>query len=121
MYRTGDFAYWSRDRNLIFKGRRDHMVKSRGYRIELGEIEAAIYGHPAVVEACVVAIPDEDAGNLIRACVVADGDLDSDALEQHLSKQLPRYMLPHEIRFSKLLPKTSTGKIDRQALLEESS
>ena len=54
-----------------FLGRRDRMVKKRGYRIELGEIEAALYRHPRVKEAAVVALADEDAGVRIKAFVSA--------------------------------------------------
>jgi amino acid adenylation domain-containing protein len=118
LYRTGDFACWDENGNLIFKGRRDHMVKSRGYRIELGEIEAVASGHPAVMEVCVVAVPDPQIGNRILANVVRDpaSDLDRKGLEHHLSQKLPRYMLPQEVNFLDSLPKTATGKIDRRAI-----
>lgn len=120
LYRTGDFACQDESGNLVFKGRRDHMVKSRGFRIELGEIEAVAGGHPDVVEICVVAVPDSNIGNAIHAYVVRDAasDLDRTELVKHLGKKLPRYMLPQEIRFLDALPKTSTGKIDRQSLTE---
>ncbi len=118
LYRTGDLASWNDDGDLVFQGRRDHMVKSRGYRIELGEIESAAISHPAVREVCVVAIPDEKIGVSLRACVVLEGgsEFDRAGLEQHLSQRLPRYMLPQEVVFLDTLPKTSTGKVDRRAL-----
>ena len=48
------------DGNYKFLGRRDRMIKKRGYRIELGEIEVALYRHPAIKEAAVLAFPDDD-------------------------------------------------------------
>jgi len=104
--------------NWIYMGRRDHMVKSRGYRIELGEIETALYSHPKVKEAVVVAIPDELLGSRLKAFVVphegnglTPADLDSLCRER-----LPRYMMPESIEFREALPKTSSGKIDRPLL-----
>src|SRR5688572_20319129 len=66
-YRTGDLVTESRTDGFLFAGRRDRMVKRRGYRVELGEIEAALYRHPQVAEAAVLASPDEESGVLIRA------------------------------------------------------
>ena len=60
-----------RTASYLFLGRRDHQIKSRGYRIELGEIEAALYAHPQVAEAAVIAIPDDVIGNRIKVCVAA--------------------------------------------------
>ncbi len=118
LYRTGDLACWDENGNLTFRGRRDHMIKSRGYRIELGEIESAAYTHPEIREACVVAVPDQQIGNRIRACLVRQpgAELDREAFELYLSRRLPRYMLPQDVFFLDALPKTSTGKIDRMVL-----
>ena len=58
-YRTGDIVVELPDGNYKFLGRRDRMIKKRGYRIELGEIEVALYRHPAIKEAAVLAFPDE--------------------------------------------------------------
>src|SRR5437763_2003531 len=59
-YRTGDIVRELADGNYKFLGRRDRMIKKRGYRIELGEIEAALYRHPSIKEAAVLAFPDDD-------------------------------------------------------------
>ena len=120
-YRTGDIVTLAEDGvNWVYVGRRDHMVKSRGYRIELGEIEAALYTHPQVKEAAVVAIPDDLIGNRIRAFVVpaAANNLSRQDLEAHCGRVLPRYMLPESIEFRNELPKTSTGKINRLMLAQ---
>lgn len=120
-YRTGDIVTLAEDReNWIYIGRRDHMIKSRGYRIELGEIEAALYSHPGVKEAAVIAIPDDMIGNRIKAFVVPmenNGLTDRD-LETHAAQKIPRYMLPESIEFRTELPKTSTGKINRPLLAQ---
>jgi amino acid adenylation domain-containing protein len=120
-YRTGDIVKLAEDRvNWIYTGRRDHMVKSRGYRVELGEIENALYRHEAVKEAAVVAIPDELLGNRLRAFVApAPGStLTAKELKVFCAQHVPGYMVPEAFEFRDILPKTSSGKIDRTALAE---
>jgi amino acid adenylation domain-containing protein len=114
VYRTGDLVRTRADGNYEFIGRRDHQIKSRGHRIELGDIESALLAHPDVRECVVVPVPDEHVTNLIRACVVADAD--EATLRAHCHATLPRYMVPDQFDFHDTLPKTSTGKVDRQAL-----
>lgn len=116
VYRTGDLVAEGPDGNYRFLGRRDHQIKSRGYRIELGEIETALNAHPGVIECAVTAVPDEVISNRIVAHVVANADIDEAMLSAWCSTLIPRYMVPESFLFADVLPKTSTGKIDRQAL-----
>jgi amino acid adenylation domain-containing protein len=121
-YRTGDIVTLDEDGvNWRYIGRRDHMVKSRGYRIELGEIEAALYEHPAVNDAAVVAVPDELVGNRIHAFVApVNGNSVSDKeLQLHCRRALPPYMVPEAIFLCDELPKTSTGKVNRTLLVKQ--
>jgi acyl-CoA synthetase (AMP-forming)/AMP-acid ligase II len=120
-YRTGDIVTLGPDNtNWLFVGRRDHMIKSRGYRIEIGEIESAFYRHEHVKEAAVVAIPDEIIGNRLRAFVVLSDPAgpDEKALMTFCNRYLPKYMIPEAVEFCDVLPKTSSGKTDRPALLQ---
>jgi amino acid adenylation domain-containing protein len=117
VYRTGDLVEDMGGGSYRFLGRRDSQVKSRGYRIELGDIESALLAHPEVVEAAVVAIPDELVTNRIEAFVVTNGNLSRRDLVRFCSERVPRYMIPESIEFQEDLPKTSTGKVDRQMLL----
>jgi len=122
MYRTGDLVQWGEDGNYYFLGRRDSMVKSRGYRIELGEIESALLSHPSVKEAVAIAVPDDIVGNRIKAIVAShDGiHLVPAELQQYCGTRIPKYMIPEAIEFRTELPKTSTGKVDRVQLAQES-
>ena len=115
MYRTGDLVVLREDGDYDFIGRRDNQIKSRGYRIELGEIESALLSHPAVKEVAVVAIPDEEVSNRIKAVVAAHegATLTAAHLQQHCAQRVPKYMIPDVIEFRETLPKTSTGKLDR--------
>ena len=118
MYRTGDLVTLREDGDYDFVGRRDSQIKSRGYRIELGEIEAALLSHPAVKEVVVVAVPDEEMSNRIKAIVAPldDAKLTALQLQQHCAQRVPRYMIPDLVEFRESLPKTTTGKLDRVLL-----
>ena len=115
-YRTGDLVRQDADGEYHLMGRRDHQIKSRGYRIELGEVETALYAHPAVVECAVVAVPDPMVTNRIKAHVVGRDGVTTDALIAFCRERIPEYMVPEVIELRDVLPKTSTGKVDRRAL-----
>jgi amino acid adenylation domain-containing protein len=115
-YRTGDLVVREPGGDLRFLGRRDTQVKSRGYRVELREVERAIEEHPEAEECAVVAVPDETAGCLLAAFVVGSGEISRQELVAFCAARLPAYMIPARIECVPALPRTSTGKIDRQAL-----
>jgi amino acid adenylation domain-containing protein len=120
LYCTGDWVTRDEHGDLIFHGRRDHMVKIRGYRVELGEIEAALHAHPRVREAVAIPIPDEVLGNKIRAVVVAANEaMDANEIKRHCATRLPRYMVPEDVEFRTALPRTVNDKVDRPRLLAE--
>jgi acyl-coenzyme A synthetase/AMP-(fatty) acid ligase len=117
VYRTGDLVRELPDGNFAYVGRIDHMVKVKGYRIELGEVEAALYSHADVREAAVIAVADEELNSRLKAFVVcANPKIDVATLQEHCATQIPKYMVPELIELRETLPKTSTGKIDRQRL-----
>ena len=121
LYCTGDWVTIDEKGDFLLIGRKDHMIKTRGYRVELGEIEAVMVAHPAVNEAVALAIPDEAIGNTIHAIVTINdsNSLTSTELKRHCAEKLPSYMVPEKIEFCETLPRTGTGKIDRQRLQRE--
>jgi len=121
-YRTGDLVREEDDGCFLFVGRRDRMVKRRGFRLELGEIEVALYRHPRVVEAAVVAVPHEENGTIVVAHLAIDGGTRPTLIEmkRFCSEQLPAYMTPDRFAFHESLPKTSTDKVDLHRLAEGS-
>jgi amino acid adenylation domain-containing protein len=118
VYRTGDLVRLRPDGDYDFLGRRDHQIKSRGYRIELGEIEAALAAHPALSASVALAVPHDEWGKAIVALVVPREGVAVTVgeVKRHVAQRLPRYMVPAEVRVLEGLPRTSTGKVDRQAL-----
>ena len=118
VYRTGDIVCLDTDRNYVFLGRKDHMIKSRGYRIEIGEIETVLCNHIDVKNAVVIPIPDELIGNRISVIIVPVDHckIEKEDILKYCSTRLPKYMLPDIIEFRDTLPMTSSGKVDRKKM-----
>lgn len=117
---TGDRVELLEDGNYKFLGRRDHMVKIRGYRVDLGEVESALAAHPDVLEAITVPLSDEGEAWLAASVVLASGkQTEPKAIRSFCAERLPSYMIPREIEIREALPKTSTGKADRQLLSKD--
>lgn len=122
LYRTGDLGRKRPDGSVVFLGRIDEQVKVRGYRIELGEIESKLQKQPGVKQATVV--PRETVigqTKLIAYFVAASiGHAPTrDKLKSGLGRELPKFMIPDDFVLLPELPRTPTGKIDRQALPEQ--
>ncbi len=116
-YRTGDLVADDGTGVFLFHGRRDRMVKKRGYRIELGEIEAALYRHPGIDRAGVVARNGPDGLTITAFVALKPGHRGSIiALKRHCAGELPTYMVPDLISILPNLPTTSTDKVDYQGL-----
>jgi len=117
LYKTGDLARYLPDGAIEYLGRIDHQVKMRGQRIELGEIEATLDQHTDVAQSVVIMREDKPGDqHLVAYLVPRRADLSAKELKEHLSKQLPSYMVPSTFVFLEVLPLTSSGKIDRNAL-----
>ena len=123
VYRTGDKVRLDNDRNFLFVGRYDDMVKSRGYRIELGEIDQVLLSCPGVEAAAAIALPDPVIGNRIVSfvSVAKNSSLAGDSVLDYCRSILPAYMVPESVTVRTELPRTSTGKIDRQSLKSQTS
>lgn len=123
VYKTGDLVRVDESGNFLFSGRKDHMVKSRGYRIELEEIEIVLSGHPEIVAAVVIPIPDEIVGNKISAIIVAakECSIRKEDIVRYCSTRLPKYMIPEIMELRDSLPMTSSGKVDRKRLHGENA
>ncbi|QFZ19886.1 non-ribosomal peptide synthetase [Saccharothrix syringae] len=123
LYASGDLVRRHVDGRLEFLGRADRQLKIRGYRIEPGEVEAVLRSHPDVAQAVVVAWSAHAADvRLVAYAVPADPALPDSELRArvrpHLAANLPEYMLPATVVVLAELPRTGTGKVDRDALPE---
>jgi len=122
--RSGDKYIEDKDGYYVYCGRRDDMLKVGGVYVAPFEVEGALLTHPDVLEAAVVAWPDEDRLIKPKAFVVLKssataGDKTAQALQAHCRQQLASYKYPRWIEFRNDLPKTATGKIQRFKLRAE--
>lgn len=122
-YITGDRARVDDDAYFWFVSRADDVILSAGYRIGPFEVESALIEHPAVAESAVVASPDEQRGEVVKAFVVLapghePGEELSLALQNHVKAVTAPYKYPRRIEFVEELPKTVSGKIRRVELRE---
>lgn len=122
MYRTGDLASWTDEGVLAFHGRADDQVKIRGFRVEPGEVEAALAKAPGVGRAVVVGRTQESGQKqLIGYVTPSEGDgaaaqLQPAALQAHLRRVLPDYMVPAALVVLPEFPLNGNGKVHRAAL-----
>ena len=117
MYRSGDYAKWDKDGNVMILGRLDNQVKLRGLRIELGEIEGLIAIQPGIKKVAVTIRKLNGQDNLC-AYFTADKQIDIDELRAELKKHLTHYMVPTAYLQMNELPMTANGKTDIKHLPE---
>ena len=120
-YHTGDLAWRDEDGYYWYVGRADDVIKSSGYRIGPFEIESVIMELPYVLECGVSAAPDEIRGQVVKASIVlTKGTVGTDELKKeiqnYVKKRTAPYKYPRIVVFRDSLPKTTSGKIQRNKL-----
>ncbi|WP_342640048.1 acyl-CoA synthetase [Rhodoligotrophos ferricapiens] len=118
---TGDLARIDEDGYFFYEGRADDVINSAGYRIGPMEVENVLMEHEAVAECAVVASPDEERGEVVKAFIVlkrnyAGSDALVKELQDHVKRLTGPYKYPRRIEFAEDLPKTVSGKIRRRVL-----
>lgn len=121
VYHTGDTAWRDEDGYFWYVGRVDDIIKSSGYRIGPFEIESVIMELPYVLECGVSAAPDEVRGQIVKASIVlTKGTEPTDELkkeiQQYVKTHTAPYKYPRLVVFRDSLPKTTSGKIQRNKL-----
>jgi len=115
---TGDLYHRDEDGYFWFVSRADDLIVSAGYNIAAIEVEQALLRHPAVSEAAVIGVPDEERGQICKAFVVlhdpraASGALKVE-LQDFVKRTIAPYKYPRALEFTAELPKTQTGKLQR--------
>lgn len=120
-FRTGDLVIADEGGYFSVAGRRAHTYKRGGMNVYPAEAEVLLSEHPAVAEATIVGVPDERLGQVGAAFVVlADGaQIGEQELIDWCAGQLARYKVPAHIRFTRSLPRTPTGKVQKFLLEQE--
>ena len=120
-YHTGDTAWQDEDGFYWYVGRVDDVIKSSGYRIGPFEIESVIMELPYVLECGVSAAPDEVRGQVVKASIVlVDGTEPTEELKKEIQNYVKEHTAPYKypriVVFKDSLPKTVSGKIQRNKL-----
>lgn len=111
IYRTGDIVCYDEDGLIMFKGRKDNIVKHLGYRTDLGEIEHVIINTLKLVKnGCVVY---HQAAKEITLIYEAEQEISASDFRKKIGQALPKYMIPTVYRHVDLLQRNTNGKIDR--------
>jgi fatty-acyl-CoA synthase len=119
-YRTGDLAVWHPDGYIEIKDRSKDIIISGGENISSLEVEECLYRHPGVMEAAVVARPDERWGETPCAFVTlkpGSPDVSADEIVAWCRSRIAHFKVPRHVVFG-ALPKTATGKIQKNVLRE---
>ena len=120
-YHTGDMAWRDEDGFYFYVGRADDVIKSSGYRIGPFEIESVIMELPYVLECGVSAVPDEVRGQIVKASIVlTEGTEGTEELKKEIQNYVKEHTAPYKyprvVVFKDSLPKTTSGKIQRNKL-----
>lgn len=115
---TGDSYIQDEEGYFWYQARTDDMIISSGYNISGPEVEGVLLEHPAVRECGVIGVPDEERGQIVKACVVLNAEHTADAataklLQDWVKQQLAPYKYPRAVEFMEALPRTATGKLQR--------
>ena len=123
---VGDIGYLDEDGYLYLTDRRHHMIISGGVNIYPQEAENILVTHPKVMDAAVFGIPDEEMGQRVKGVVQTVDQADAteafaDELLTWLRDRLSHYKCPRSISFEAQLPRTDTGKLYKQELIDKYS
>jgi acyl-CoA synthetase (AMP-forming)/AMP-acid ligase II len=118
--RTGDIGQMDEDGYLYLVDRKQEMIISGGFNIYPREIEQVIENHPAVLEVCVIGVPDDEWGEAVKALVVlqAGAKATEEEIIELCRRQLGRYKKPRSVEFVAELPKNAAGKLLRRVARE---
>jgi acyl-CoA synthetase (AMP-forming)/AMP-acid ligase II len=115
---TGDVAFIDEDGHMTIVDRVKELIKYKGFQVAPAELEALLLTNPAIADAAVVGVPDEEAGERPRAFIVLrDGQqLSADDVTSFTAEHVATYKVIHDVVFTDSIPKSASGKILRRLL-----
>ncbi len=114
---TGDMAMMDEKGFLRIVERKKDMILVAGFNVYPSEVEAILMTHPGILEAAVIGVPQDIAGEIVKAFIVKkDPGLTQEQIMSHCREQLTPYKVPKQIKFMAKLPKSTVGKVLRREL-----
>ena len=116
--RTGDIGYVDADGDFFIVDRTKELIKYKGLQVAPAELEAVLLGNPAIADACVIGIADEEAGEVPKAFVVKKGEISAEEVIAWVTARVAPHKKLRAVEFADQLPKSATGKLLRRVLIE---
>ena len=120
---TGDIGHLDADGHLFIVDRLKELIKYKGFQVPPAELEALLLTHPQVVDAAVIGLPDDEAGEIPAAYVVLKQgqDVTSADIQRFVADKVASYKQVRKVTFIDAIPKSASGKILRRVLRDEAS
>ena len=115
---TGDVGRADEDGYVTIVGRAKELIKYKGYQVAPAELEDVLLSHPAVADVAVIPVPDEEAGEVPKACVVRAGDVSGEEIMLYVAERVAPQKKVRAVEFLEEIPKSASGKILRRFLVE---
>ncbi|MCC6241958.1 MAG: AMP-binding protein [Gemmatimonadaceae bacterium] len=117
-FRTGDIAIADEDGWFSIVDRLKELIKYKGMQVAPAELEALLLSHPAIADAAVIPVPDDEAGEIPKAFVVARTPISADEAMAYIAERVSHYKRVRVVEFVDAIPKSPSGKILRRILVE---
>jgi acyl-CoA synthetase (AMP-forming)/AMP-acid ligase II len=116
---TGDVGYADADSHFFIVDRAKELIKYKGFQVAPAELEGILLTHPAVADAAVIPLPDDEAGEIPKAYVVLKGEASAAEILDFVAGQVASFKRIRELEFTDKIPKSASGKILRRVLIEK--
>jgi acyl-CoA synthetase (AMP-forming)/AMP-acid ligase II len=115
---TGDVAIADEDGYLTIVDRVKELIKFKGFQVAPAELEALLVTHPAIADAAVIPLPDEEAGEIPKAFCVLSGETTPDEIMAFVAEKVSSYKKVRQVEIVDEIPKSASGKILRRVLVD---
>jgi acyl-CoA synthetase (AMP-forming)/AMP-acid ligase II len=115
---TGDIVYVDDAGYLFVVDRLKEIIKYKGMQVAPAELEGVLVTHPAIADAAVIGIPDEEAGEVPKAFVVLKGPVTPEAVMHYVASKVAPHKRIRQVEVLDAIPKSASGKILRRVLVE---
>jgi acyl-CoA synthetase (AMP-forming)/AMP-acid ligase II len=116
---TGDIGYADEDSYFFIVDRVKELIKYKGMQVAPAELEAVLLTHPAIADAAVIPVPDEEAGEIPKAFVVLKGETTPEAIMEYVAGKVAPHKKIRQLEIVEQIPKSASGKILRRILVDK--
>jgi acyl-CoA synthetase (AMP-forming)/AMP-acid ligase II len=115
---TGDIGYADEEGHFFIVDRAKELIKYKGFQVAPAELEAILLSHPAIADAAVIPLPDEEAGEVPKAFVVRKAEASEQEIKEYVAERVAPYKKIRQLEFIEQIPKSPSGKILRRVLVQ---